>query len=240
MAKRDNEIWWWIGGAAALLGGTYFALRPKKAEVKKKPPKEIPSNLISSAQPPFLGLGAEPLLGTNRGTFHPEDRSWPDPKILAMKAGDTARLQLRDTEVGNALSPSKASRQDKTWLKAWTAPWGTFTLDTASDVVMPDADFVNARPIGTQVGLYNVGGPSASKIERTPQMRSADFGKFKKSWPGNLDLKTKPSWGPGDWAQIRLYPAWVYHHRTQGRNVVDAVEYILDDGPVFSVWIMGA
>ena len=157
-------------------------------------PPEIPSGLLPPAEPPSwsaAGLAA----GEHRGTINLVNL--PDPKIVAMKANDTVILRLPPMDrdgyvrvdfIGLAPDGVETPMVDIIIDRAWTMPG--LRRFSAQD------------PVGWDTALYNVGGQSQRKLIRGPIGRNDGL-------PGDLYVETKSSWGPGDWAQIRLYPGVV-------------------------------
>jgi hypothetical protein len=217
-------------GAGVVALGTYL--------IKKRNagPKEIASSAIPPAYLPGGGIGAAPpQLGASSNLGIVDLKVLFDPKIIVLRPG--GRVSLRATRWRELVAGGGGAtkvRLEGTWL----APHA----DEYYEGRHHEEPFLPMRG----VGLYNVGGPGASRLRRwvNPATVVDAEGYYSQNCgiqqTCNLIVVAPNDWTSNDWAQIRLYPADVTLTPDPPNNQVETVRIRTDMQPVQTVWIMGA
>ena len=225
--RRATKVLLAVGGGIAMGTGSAYAWR-RISDARRQ--NEIPSTAVPPPQPPPGRLG-DGALATDIGLV--DLTVLPDPKIVAMKAGDRVWLNLPMT--ASRFRPIRGEYRPDLRYGSIEAPgWRSAgeTDGSFSETVVSGQTHLLAT--GWAYPLYNIGGPGANKLYRHVRASKQYAG------PDQMYISPKPGWGPGDWAQIRRYPATLYVVEfSSGMWQVERVEVRLDLEPM-SIWIMGA
>jgi hypothetical protein len=201
-------------------------------------PKEIPSSAIPPAHLPGGGLGDAQQLGSPVNLGRVDLSVLYDPKIVVLRPGGSVELWT-GFDPPTDVRPWRWGDDNQIVLEGvWTGPRrGREAFSHQLEWQVPVTSYDDPFGADHDFGLFNVGGPSQGKLERTVEQWGIGRAPV-------LLIRASSSWGPNDWAQLRLYRADVAVSGRRGTSLkghfVEETRIRTDLPPAQTVWIMGA